>query len=132
MVPRKNVIFQDCVIEQFYPPSIISRPAVVGGRIYCCSSLAGRVIPLTFCSSRRLNLDINLGLLLLPGILVISLLSCARCCVSVCLPACLSLCSDPSFWGVMGLCPCLSQFAKHGEAQRGGLCIHSLGSISGV
>lgn len=60
---------------------------MVGGRIYCCSSLAGRVVPLTFYSSRHSNLDINLGLLLLPVILVISLLPCAHCCISVCLPA---------------------------------------------
>lgn len=60
---------------------------MVGVRIYCSSSLAGRVVPLTFCSSRHSNLDINLGLLLLPVVLVISLLPCAHCCISVCLLA---------------------------------------------
>lgn len=57
---ENHVILQEGVTAQFYP-SVISRPAVVGGRIYCSSSLAGRAVPLTFCSSRRSNLDINLG-----------------------------------------------------------------------
>lgn len=74
---------------------------MVGGKIYCCSSLAGRVVPLTFCSSRHSNLDINLGLLLLPVILVISLLPCAHCCISVCLPAS-PLVLRSQFWGGHG------------------------------
>lgn len=94
---------------------------MVGGRIYCCSSLAGRVVPLTFCSSRHSNLDINLGLLLLPVISVISLLPCARCCMSVCLLASPLVLRSQVFGshGAVSFLICILQGAGEAAAREG-------------